>query len=160
MALVLMKAFKWTSFSIHILRDVFFFANVIKLWEAFSINISHFIFQYRQYKIKTSSGNFLNFRLCDTRGFEEEFSMDMQEMSFILDGNIPDRYQVHVLSTFISLHQKKQQEALMILFLCMLCLNFAFVVQSHGSCIIGYSWDNEKHRSWSQNPLCRIRHRC
>nr|XP_022300998.1 interferon-induced protein 44-like [Crassostrea virginica] len=48
---------------------------------------------YRQYKIKTSFGNFLNFRLCDTRGFEEEFSMDMEEMSFILDGNIPDRYQ-------------------------------------------------------------------
>lgn len=47
------------------------------------------------YKVKDfSEGTFLNFRLCDTRGFEEEFALDAQEMSFILDGNIPDRYQV------------------------------------------------------------------
>ena len=81
-------------------------------FERLLASIFVFFFQYRQYKIKTSFGNFLNFRLCDTRGFEEEFSMDMQEMSFILDGNIPDRHQVHVLSTFISLHQKKKEEAL------------------------------------------------
>ncbi|XP_078309375.1 interferon-induced protein 44-like [Crassostrea virginica] len=49
---------------------------------------------YRQYKIKDhSSGKFLNLRLCDSRGFEENFALDAQEMSFILDGNIPDCYQ-------------------------------------------------------------------
>ncbi|XP_056000050.1 interferon-induced protein 44-like [Ostrea edulis] len=56
---------------------------------------------YRQYKIKDfSSGKFLNFRLCDTRGFEEEFAMDTQEISFILDGNVPDRYQFNPLVPF------------------------------------------------------------
>ncbi|XP_062611391.1 interferon-induced protein 44-like, partial [Saccostrea cucullata] len=49
---------------------------------------------FRKYKIKDfTSGKFLNFRLCDTRGFEDEFEMDVQEIAFILDGNIPDQYQ-------------------------------------------------------------------
>lgn len=58
---------------------------------------SQYIFyQYRQYKVKDfSKGMFLNLCLCDTRGFEEEFALDAQEISFILDGNIPDRYRVH-----------------------------------------------------------------
>lgn len=56
---------------------------------------------YRQYKVKDfSKGKFLNFRLCDTRGFEEEFALDAQEISFILDGNIPDRYQFNPLVPF------------------------------------------------------------
>eukprot|EP00105_Crassostrea_gigas_P032065 XP_011454941.1 PREDICTED: interferon-induced protein 44-like [Crassostrea gigas] len=56
---------------------------------------------YRQYKVKDfSNGKFLNFRLCDTRGFEEEFALDAQEISFILDGNIPDRYQFNPLVPF------------------------------------------------------------
>ncbi|XP_052677100.1 interferon-induced protein 44-like [Crassostrea angulata] len=56
---------------------------------------------YRQYKVKDfSKGKFLNFRVCDTRGFEEEFALDAQEISFILDGNIPDRYQFNPLVPF------------------------------------------------------------
>ncbi|XP_048743912.2 interferon-induced protein 44-like [Ostrea edulis] len=56
---------------------------------------------YRQYEIKDfSSGKFLNFHLCDTRGFEEEFEMDAQEISFILDGNVPDRYQFQPMVPF------------------------------------------------------------
>ncbi|XP_078339733.1 interferon-induced protein 44-like isoform X2 [Crassostrea virginica] len=56
---------------------------------------------YRLYKIKDhSSGKFLNFRLCDSRGFEEDFSLDSQEISFILDGNIPDRYQFNPMVPF------------------------------------------------------------
>ncbi|XP_078309352.1 interferon-induced protein 44-like [Crassostrea virginica] len=58
---------------------------------------------YRQYKIKDrSSRKYLNFRLCDSRGFEEDFAMDTQEMSFILDGNIPDRYQFNPMVPFTS----------------------------------------------------------
>ncbi|XP_062610577.1 interferon-induced protein 44-like [Saccostrea cucullata] len=58
---------------------------------------------YRKYKIKDfSSGKFLNFRLCDTRGLEEEFAMDVQEISFLLDGNIPDRYQFNPMVPFTS----------------------------------------------------------
>ncbi|XP_078339735.1 interferon-induced protein 44-like isoform X4 [Crassostrea virginica] len=57
--------------------------------------------EYRQYKIKDRSlGKFLNFRLCDSRGFEEDFSLDSQEISFILDGNIPDRYQFNPMVPF------------------------------------------------------------
>lgn len=41
--------------------------------------------------------------LCDTRGFKGEFSQDAQEISFILDGNIPDRYQVYHI--FLSEHK-------------------------------------------------------
>nr|XP_022300549.1 interferon-induced protein 44-like isoform X2 [Crassostrea virginica] len=56
---------------------------------------------YRQYKIKDrSSGKFLKFRLCDSRGFEEDFALDAQEISFILDGNIPDRYQFSPMVPF------------------------------------------------------------
>ncbi|XP_065938187.1 interferon-induced protein 44-like [Magallana gigas] len=59
--------------------------------------------QYRQYKVKDiSKGKFPNFRLCDTRGFEEKFALDAQEISFILDGNIPDRYQFNPLVPFTS----------------------------------------------------------
>lgn len=58
-------------------------------------------FQYRQYTVKDfSSGKFLNFRLCDTRGFEEELALDAEEISFALDGHVPDRYQVCFNQTF------------------------------------------------------------
>ncbi|XP_061167735.1 interferon-induced protein 44-like [Saccostrea echinata] len=49
---------------------------------------------FRKYKIKDfTSGKFLNLRLCDTRGFEDELAMDIQEITYILDGNVPDQYQ-------------------------------------------------------------------
>ncbi|XP_022300546.2 interferon-induced protein 44-like [Crassostrea virginica] len=58
---------------------------------------------YRQYKIKDhSSGKFLNFRLCDSRGFEDNFVLDAQDISFILDGNMPDRYQFNPMVPFTS----------------------------------------------------------
>lgn len=49
---------------------------------------------FRKYSIKDySSGKTLKIRLCDTRGIEEDFAVDTQEMTYILNGNIPDRYQ-------------------------------------------------------------------
>lgn len=54
--------------------------------------------KYRKYNIKDySSGKTLKIRLCDTRGIEEDFAVDTQEMAYILNGNIPDRYQVNYL---------------------------------------------------------------
>ncbi|XP_078341221.1 interferon-induced protein 44-like [Crassostrea virginica] len=48
---------------------------------------------FRKYKIQDkSSGENLSFRLCDTRGFEEEFTQDPQELVCLLDGSIPDCY--------------------------------------------------------------------
>ncbi|XP_062610572.1 interferon-induced protein 44-like [Saccostrea cucullata] len=50
---------------------------------------------FRKYTIKDqNSGHNLKIRLCDTRGLEEDFTIDAQEMAYILDGNVPDRYQV------------------------------------------------------------------
>ncbi|XP_022300318.2 interferon-induced protein 44-like [Crassostrea virginica] len=56
---------------------------------------------FRKYNIKDyNSGQTLKLRLCDTRGLEEEFTADVQEMSYILDGNVPDRYQFNPTSPF------------------------------------------------------------
>uniref|UniRef100_K1QZM8 Interferon-induced protein 44-like protein n=1 Tax=Magallana gigas TaxID=29159 RepID=K1QZM8_MAGGI len=44
--------------------------------------------EYRKYNVKDhNSGQTLKIRLCDTRGLEEEFTIDSQEISHILDGN-------------------------------------------------------------------------
>lgn len=49
---------------------------------------------YRQYQIRNDNNRKpLNFRLCDTRGLEEEQGLDGHEICYLLDGNIPDRYQ-------------------------------------------------------------------
>lgn len=79
--------------------------HAICTYQYIYITYSLYIFyQYRQYKVKDiSKGTFPNFRLCDNRGFEEEFALDAQEISFILDGNIPDRYQVYHI--FLSKHK-------------------------------------------------------
>lgn len=50
--------------------------------------------QYRMYQIRSmDTGKSLNFRLCDTRGLEENQGIDANDMSYLLDGNIPDKYQ-------------------------------------------------------------------
>jgi len=36
----------------------------------------------------------LNFRLCDTRGLEEDQGIDVGELEYILDGHVPDKYKV------------------------------------------------------------------
>jgi len=40
------------------------------------------------------AGKPLNFRLCDTRGLEEDQGIDGNEIGYILDGHVPDKYQV------------------------------------------------------------------
>ena len=42
------------------------------------------------------TGKPLNFRLCDTRGLEENQGIDSNDISYLLDGNIPDKYQVQM----------------------------------------------------------------
>lgn len=50
--------------------------------------------QYRMYQIRSmDTGKPLNFRLCDTRGLEENQGIDSNDISYLLDGNIPDKYQ-------------------------------------------------------------------
>lgn len=54
----------------------------------------YFSFKYTPYKVKVRSGTALNFRLCDTRGLEEAQGLDVLECNYLLDGNIPNYYQV------------------------------------------------------------------
>ncbi|KAK3577662.1 hypothetical protein CHS0354_000090 [Potamilus streckersoni] len=50
--------------------------------------------KYRMYQVRsTASSKPLPFRLCDTRGMEEAQGLDASEISFIIDGNVPDGYQ-------------------------------------------------------------------
>ena len=57
--------------------------------------------KFRKYAIKDSnSGQTLKLRLCDTRGLEEDSSVDPQDIVYILDGNVPDRYQVQKLCSW------------------------------------------------------------
>lgn len=56
---------------------------------------------YRQYELKDiATKKVLNFRLCDTVGFQEQFAFDSQEFAFILCGNLPDCYQFNPLLPF------------------------------------------------------------
>ncbi|CAC5368437.1 unnamed protein product [Mytilus coruscus] len=49
---------------------------------------------YRMYQIRNSiSGKPLNLRLHDTRGLEADQGMDPHGMCYLLDGNLPDRFQ-------------------------------------------------------------------
>ena len=47
------------------------------------------------YQVRSSSsGRPLNFRLCDTRGIEENQNKDTNDINFLLEGNVPQGYQV------------------------------------------------------------------
>ena len=43
---------------------------------------------------RSASEKPLNFRLCDTQGLEESQGIDAHDVTYILDGNVPDGYQV------------------------------------------------------------------
>lgn len=63
-----------------------------------------FFLQYRRYELKDiATKKVLNFRLCDTVGFHEQFAFDSQEFAFILCGNLPDCYQVNYILEVIYL---------------------------------------------------------
>ncbi|CAC5404512.1 Interferon-induced protein 44-like [Mytilus coruscus] len=49
---------------------------------------------YRTYQVRNGpSGKPMNFRLHDTRGLEADQGIDGQEISYIVDGHLPDRHQ-------------------------------------------------------------------
>ncbi|XP_021375407.1 interferon-induced protein 44-like isoform X2 [Mizuhopecten yessoensis] len=48
---------------------------------------------YRTYQVRDGyAGKSLNFRLCDTRGLEEDQGLDDHEIGYLLEGHVPDRY--------------------------------------------------------------------
>ncbi|KAL3875137.1 hypothetical protein ACJMK2_038065 [Sinanodonta woodiana] len=50
--------------------------------------------KYRMYQVRSAaSSKPLPFRLCDTMGLEESQGLDASEISYIIDGNVPDGYQ-------------------------------------------------------------------
>jgi hypothetical protein len=55
--------------------------------------------QFRAYQVRNGpSGKPLNFRLCDSRGLEDDQGIEPQEMCYILDGHVPEKYVVSSLS--------------------------------------------------------------
>ena len=66
------------------LTDIFYFLFIYK--------------QYRMYQVRArSSAKPLKFRFCDTRGLEESQGIDAHDLTFLLDGNVPDGYHVSVI---------------------------------------------------------------
>ncbi|OWF39881.1 Interferon-induced protein 44-like [Mizuhopecten yessoensis] len=48
---------------------------------------------YRTYQVMDGyAGKPLNFRLCDTRGLEEDQGLDDHDIDYLLEGHVPDRY--------------------------------------------------------------------
>ena len=57
------------------------------------------------YKVRSTSGKHLKFSLCDTRGLEDGQGIGANDIGYILDGNLPDGFQVLYMLfrfTFIS----------------------------------------------------------
>lgn len=53
----------------------------------------------RKYRIRNrATSGYLNFRLCDTRGLEEEMSMHLQDMALLLDGHLSDQYKFNPMA--------------------------------------------------------------
>ncbi|XP_065936886.1 interferon-induced protein 44-like [Magallana gigas] len=49
--------------------------------------------KFEKFRIRDhSTKKYLRFRICDTRGVDERMSIDSEELSFILDGNLPNHY--------------------------------------------------------------------
>ena len=62
------------------------------------------------YQVRSfSTGKPLNFRLCDTRGLEESQGIDAQDIAHLIDGNVPDGYQVNTVSRSHELKNKKNK---------------------------------------------------
>ncbi|KAJ8313253.1 hypothetical protein KUTeg_009170 [Tegillarca granosa] len=56
---------------------------------------------FRIYDIQQASSRYrMNFRLCDTRGLEQGEGFAGEELSYLLNGNIPDRYQFNPIAPF------------------------------------------------------------
>lgn len=65
------------------------------LREIYVLDILNLPIQFRNYDVKKGrSGPPLNFKLCDTKGLEIDEGIDPAEFSYILDGNMPDKYLV------------------------------------------------------------------
>ncbi|WAQ98824.1 IFI44-like protein, partial [Mya arenaria] len=47
---------------------------------------------YSPYRLRSTTGSFLDFKLCDTPGLERSQGIDIHELHFLLDGNVPENY--------------------------------------------------------------------
>lgn len=53
------------------------------------------LFQFTKFRISDpSTGTHLKFRLCDMRGLEETMDVKLEDIAFLLDGNLPNKYKV------------------------------------------------------------------
>ncbi|XP_045177228.2 interferon-induced protein 44-like [Mercenaria mercenaria] len=57
--------------------------------------------KYRMYRVRSSQiEKPLKFCMCDTMGLEESQGIDIQELTYVLDGNVPDGYQFNPTTPF------------------------------------------------------------
>ncbi|XP_052812405.1 interferon-induced protein 44-like [Mya arenaria] len=48
--------------------------------------------QFKPYRLRTRSGGHPNLRLCDIPGMERRLGLDITDLGFLLDGNVPEQY--------------------------------------------------------------------
>jgi len=53
-------------------------------------------FQYKPFTMRSKKGSNLHFLLCDTPGLEDNFGLEAVEANFLLDGHVPEFYEVYV----------------------------------------------------------------
>ena len=74
--------------------NVFLLSRIVKA--PITTAVETFVLQYVPYLVQASSGKYLRFRLCDTRGLEENEGLEILVCSSLLDGHIPEDYEVSV----------------------------------------------------------------
>ncbi|XP_052678095.1 interferon-induced protein 44-like [Crassostrea angulata] len=59
--------------------------------------------RFEKFRIRDpSTKKYLRFRICDTRGLEEDVSIKIEDVGFILDGNTPNHYKFEVESPVLA----------------------------------------------------------
>ena len=59
--------------------------------------------------MRSSAGSCLRFLLCDTPGVDETMGLELSEANLLLDGHIPDFYQVGHAKRLVHIVQKQVQ---------------------------------------------------
>ncbi|WAR10981.1 IFI44-like protein [Mya arenaria] len=72
--------------------------------------------QFKPYRLRTRSGGHPNLRLCDIPGMERRLGLDITDLGFLLDGNVPEQYtpprsrEVHCVALVVDTSADKETE--------------------------------------------------
>jgi len=67
------------------------------------------LFQYLPNPMRSSAGSCLRFLLCDTPGVDETMGLESSEANLLLDGHVPDFYQVGHAKRIVNIVHKHVQ---------------------------------------------------